>query len=909
MKIFISYTSSDKEWAQWIGWELQRAGHEPFIHDWEVGPGGNIAGWMEQRFKQADRLIGVFSDAYCEAAFSQSERWAAYWKDPRGRDGFFVPIEVRRVSEWPAMVDALKRLSLVDLDESEASRRLIAFLQPAQSPTEKPTFPRNNPALPASGASFVDGGEPLGLNPPSFPATTSIEKQLAEPAIPITPPNIDLNLRCIDDHEPKPQIFGRDAEIETIVGALLEHKTVLVAGGPGMGKTAVAIAALYDPRVIASFGRRRIFASLETTTEPRAILAKLVEALGLPPTGDEASLLRILEANAAEKPFAAILDNAETVFDTDRDAAERFLKLATQVRGSSLVITIRGVAPPISGTVQIGDLPKLDRNAARDAFLEVAGSSFKDDPDLLHLLQALDGHALSIRLVAAQAIGSPSLQGLWESWEEVHAEILRAYGEEEGRLTSVRASLALSLDNKRMKATPFARRLMGLLAFLPGGLQETYVHSLLGDRGVVTKAKAHEAVVCLHQLRLVERRLDRRLRMLTPLRECVKTDARPVSEDQSRLLDRYLTLADRAFSIGSRDWGKFRDDVEAEADNLDAVCDLAVATKITHPKLMHALRGLKTFHIFSGRTAVGSLAKAAAILRPKPSSRLKAISAEYLADVAVAQLRLEAAHQLFDEALKIHRDIDNAQGEVRCVQGLGDIAFQRSDLRSAVSYYNRTLELSRLTGSILNAANSIRSLGQIAHMQSDNTVALERFKEASKLYRQVGDLLGEANCILSIGETEVGRSDDKAHERFITAIDLFRQIGNTGGEAKCVQCLGNIARVNTNYVLAKAHYEEALSLYRRVGDIGGEAETMIRLGQIQRNNNQSDQGLAAINTGFDLYLKATDSLDQAVTGWRAIRIALTCDNASEANKYRELAKSSWVTIGRLDLVSEWIDSA
>src|ERR1044072_6748158 len=104
VKIFISYTSSDKEWAQWIGWELKQAGHQPFIHDWEIGAGENIAGWMEQRFKQADRLIGVFSDLYCKAAFSQSERWAAYWKDPRGRDGFFVPIEVRRVSEWPAIV-------------------------------------------------------------------------------------------------------------------------------------------------------------------------------------------------------------------------------------------------------------------------------------------------------------------------------------------------------------------------------------------------------------------------------------------------------------------------------------------------------------------------------------------------------------------------------------------------------------------------------------------------------------------------------------------------------------------------------------------------------------------------------------------------------------------------------------
>ena len=88
LKIFVSYTSSDRDWAHWIGWQLSKAGHEVFVHDWEIGAGENIAGWMEDRFRQAQKLIGVFSDAYCKAAFSQSERWSAYWQDPRGRSRF-----------------------------------------------------------------------------------------------------------------------------------------------------------------------------------------------------------------------------------------------------------------------------------------------------------------------------------------------------------------------------------------------------------------------------------------------------------------------------------------------------------------------------------------------------------------------------------------------------------------------------------------------------------------------------------------------------------------------------------------------------------------------------------------------------------------------------------------------------
>jgi hypothetical protein len=39
LKIFVSYTSADRDWAHWIAWTLREAGHEPFVHEWEIGPG------------------------------------------------------------------------------------------------------------------------------------------------------------------------------------------------------------------------------------------------------------------------------------------------------------------------------------------------------------------------------------------------------------------------------------------------------------------------------------------------------------------------------------------------------------------------------------------------------------------------------------------------------------------------------------------------------------------------------------------------------------------------------------------------------------------------------------------------------------------------------------------------------
>jgi hypothetical protein len=37
--IFVSFTSSDREWAFWIAKELEALGHTPHVHSWEIEGG------------------------------------------------------------------------------------------------------------------------------------------------------------------------------------------------------------------------------------------------------------------------------------------------------------------------------------------------------------------------------------------------------------------------------------------------------------------------------------------------------------------------------------------------------------------------------------------------------------------------------------------------------------------------------------------------------------------------------------------------------------------------------------------------------------------------------------------------------------------------------------------------------
>src|SRR5215471_3032562 len=78
--IFVSYTSSDRDWAFWIGRELEALGHVPHIHEWEIKGSDDIYGWMEQHHDAADHVLCVASDDYLKAPYSTLERHAALWQ-------------------------------------------------------------------------------------------------------------------------------------------------------------------------------------------------------------------------------------------------------------------------------------------------------------------------------------------------------------------------------------------------------------------------------------------------------------------------------------------------------------------------------------------------------------------------------------------------------------------------------------------------------------------------------------------------------------------------------------------------------------------------------------------------------------------------------------------------------------
>lgn len=167
---FISYNRADRQWAEWIAWQLEEAGYKAFIQAWDIRPGSNFVVAMQDAAATAERTVAVLSPDYVDAQFTQPEWTAAFAQDPTGKRGLLVPVRVRDV-ELRGMWVALVYIDLVGLTQEEAGRALLNGITLGRAkPLVIPPFPGGTTQ------------QPGGMTPP----TTSEKPAVAKPQYPVS---------------------------------------------------------------------------------------------------------------------------------------------------------------------------------------------------------------------------------------------------------------------------------------------------------------------------------------------------------------------------------------------------------------------------------------------------------------------------------------------------------------------------------------------------------------------------------------------------------------------------------------------------------------------------------------------------------------------------------------------------
>jgi TIR domain len=234
---FISYTSADRTWAEWIAWQLEQENYTTVIQAWDIQAGSNFVLEMDKAARTAERTIAVLSPDYFASHFTPSEWAAAFRRDPKGEHRFLVPVRVREC-DVEGLLGQVVSIDLLGQDEHAARTRLLAGIRNERAkPSVPPAFPPIAPTIPERPA-FPGGGihadmikDTTNVVSGSQSIGTQINYGATGPGHTRTPP---LQRPRRAEH-----FVDREAERARLLADLKPGRVVTVCGLGGMGKTAL----------------------------------------------------------------------------------------------------------------------------------------------------------------------------------------------------------------------------------------------------------------------------------------------------------------------------------------------------------------------------------------------------------------------------------------------------------------------------------------------------------------------------------------------------------------------------------------------------------------------------------------------------------------------------------------------
>ncbi|HEY8125074.1 MAG TPA: SIR2 family protein [Methylocystis sp.] len=705
-----------------------------------------------------------------------------------------------------------------------------------------------------------------------------------------------------------PHPVGRLGEINEVITAALDGRPCLITGGPGMGKTTLAVAASYDGNLIERFGERRVFVNLENRADPLDALILLAAELGLSPEPKQSATLAAIRYSCEKESTFAILDNVEGLIEADEPETSRILSLLRDTAGLSFVVTSRESLPFLSGWTKIDDLSPLSLKESRDLFCKIATSVGKDDPDLEPLLIALDGHALSLTIIASRVDSDLTLGPMLRRWENEKALLLRRPGLQEARSNSVIASLRVSLTSRHM--TPVAKRLLAILGFLPDGLPAGGLKAFLGqeDRRInaIDSDTASEA---LRRLRLVGPRLDGAIRLLNPIREAVRLELPIMDGDLQRVIQVELKLLEKGKYFGTELWPEAKRVLEPHLTNITTVL-VECGRNQSIASINRAIEFARRLASGEKRFDFHAFVKLASVLTHRNGANVADVRTLALlaaADFALNRHELQLVDDYLTQASIVcdNQDVFDST-KARLFYYIGVKCGLQSNFELAIEYFQKALKLFSGDRDLMSRANSYEALANVYAQKNEPALAKMYSKNAMEICLKKGYLNGAANaeCILGIISRRERDFDESARHTLL-AKNIYEKVDNISGIATTLSDYALIES-NKNINNAEKLFDTALKQFRTIGAEGGIAQTEFRIAQLAFFIRGDTSSMPSVVQKI-LALETSHRDQLSAPGWRAFCLSLIEQDQQRQASLREEARNEWTRIGAMGLVSDYLD--
>jgi tetratricopeptide (TPR) repeat protein len=243
------------------------------------------------------------------------------------------------------------------------------------------------------------------------------------------------------------------------------------------------------------------------------------------------------------------------------------------------------------------------------------------------------------------------------------------------------------------------------------------------------------------------------------------------------------------------------------------------------------------------------------------------LNAGHLTDLGNCQSGLgdyQRAIELHTQALTICQDISNRNGEAAALNNLGTCHSGLGDYQRAIELYTQALTIDRDTGDRDGEASDLNNLGTCYFHLGDYRQIVELYTQALTIARDTSNRDYECAALGNLGNCHSSLGDyQRAIELHTQALTIARDTGNRDYECAGLANIGGSHYSLGDYQLAIELHTQAATIARDTGNRYLEANALDYLGRVWLASGDTEQSLSLLNQAVDL-ADGTGDIEPAV---------------------------------------------
>jgi tetratricopeptide (TPR) repeat protein len=636
----------------------------------------------------------------------------------------------------------------------------------------------------------------------------------------------------------EPNFCGRADELRTVRGLARPStetisasggRVAVIAGKPGVGKTALAVRAADELK--SYFNDAQLFVDLRGVHERPAraaeVLGQFLHALGQPDTGlpdDEADRAALFRSLTANRRVLIVLDNASSTRQVE--------SLLPGPGPSFTIVTSRKTLAGLTGTCHI-PLDVLPLEEAVEFMVNCAGNpGLTDDTNMERIAELCGRLPLALRVAASHLAGRRAWTTSWlaRSLQEENDRLDKLSPEDFG----VRASFNLSYKNLPAQD----RRAFRLLATIPDNRFDIRLAAAATD--------------------LPERNINRRLDVLLDahLLDCSDSDGEIKFHDLLKLYARERLLAEEKKEVIEAAEFRIVQEIIPAVVRAGQAMEMPARGNLTPEEIKLAEKGLhvafldRKWPVIHG--TLGLLVKL-----------------DLTAELFLAARSLERYVHMRDlweswETLILDmRDAARRQGfpelQLLVLVLLNNVKTFQHDPSGAADIAEEIGSLIELVEDPLVRAEALNARGNMLRINRRTKEAIADHEAAREIYREYGADEGFAACSHNIGSAyfDIGHYD-AAIESYQTDLSYWRKAGDPWNEAWTMNSMGDVyARAGMTETAIEMH-SRAFSIYVNCGDWAGASRCLNDLGIAFRLEGRVGDAIACHMADLEVCTRRSD---------------------------------------------------